>query len=257
MTLITYSSKDRIGHITLNRPEKRNALNQGMVDALKDAFARAAADEGVKVIVLRAKGEAFCAGADLEYLKQLQQFTFEENLADSRNLMELYKQVYTLPKVVIAQVEGAALAGGSGLVTVCDFAFAVPEATFGYTEVRIGFIPAIVATFLLRKIGEGRAKELLLTGRLISADEAARLGMITRVVDKSAIEKEVESFAIQLINGTSAQSLATTKNLIGEVQTRSLNDALELAARENAKARATEDCKRGIDSFLQKKELKW
>ncbi len=257
MTLITYSSKDRIGYITLNRPEKRNALNQDMVDALKDAFARAAANEAVKVVVLRSTGGAFCAGADLEYLKQLQQFTFEENLADSRNLMELYKQVYTLPKVVIAQVEGAALAGGSGLVTVCDFAFAVPEATFGYTEVRIGFIPAIVATFLLRKIGEGRAKELLLTGRLISADEAARLGMITRVVDKSVIEKEVESFAIQLITGASAQSLATTKRLIGEIQTRSLDDALELAVRENATARATEDCKRGIDSFLQKKELKW
>ena len=257
MALITYSSKDRIGYITLNRPEKRNALNQEMVDALKAAFARVAADEAVKIVVLRATGEAFCAGADLEYLKKLQQFTFEENLADSRNLMELYKQVYTLPKVVIAQVQGAALAGGSGLVTVCDFAFAVTEAKFGYTEVRIGFIPAIVATFLLRKIGEGRAKELLLTGRLISADEAARLGMITRVVDKSAIEKEVESFAIHMINGTSAQSLATTKSLIGEVQTRSLNDALELAARENAKARATEDCKRGVDSFLQKKELKW
>lgn len=257
MELITYSSKDRIGYITMNRPEKRNALNQEMVDALKDAFAQASADEGAKVIVLRAKGEAFCAGADLEYLKQLQNFTFEENLTDSQNLMSLFRQIYTLPKVVIAQVEGSALAGGSGLVTVCDFAFAVPEAKFGYTEVRIGFIPAIVATFLLRKIGEGRAKELLLTGRLILSQEAAQLGMITRVVEKSMIEKEVEAFALQLVNQTAAQSLATTKLLISEVQDLPLDEALEFAARENAKARATEDCKKGIDSFLQKKELKW
>ncbi len=257
MELITYSSKNRIGYITLNRPEKRNALNQEMIDALKSAFARAAADDGAKVIVLRALGEAFCAGADLEYLKQLQKFTFEENLVDSRNLMSLFKQIYTLPKVVIAQVEGAALAGGSGLVTVCDFAFAVPEAKFGYTEVRIGFVPAIVATFLLRKIGEGRAKELLLAGRLILSQEAAQLGMITRVAEKSTIEEEVEAFALQLINQASAQSLATTKMLIGEVQSLTLDEALEFAAIENAKARATEDCKKGIDSFLQKKELKW
>ena len=257
MGLIEYSSKDRIGYITLNRPEKRNALNQEFVNALKDAFAAAAADETVKVIVLRANGEAFCAGADLEYLKKMQLFTFEENQADSRNLMSLFKLVYALPKVVIAQVEGSALAGGSGLVTVCDFAFAVPEAKFGYTEVSIGFVPAIVATFLLRKIGEGKAKELLLTGRLIGAEEAARVGMITKVVDKSVIETEVGSFARQLVNKASAQSLATTKLLIGEMQDHSLNDALEIAARENAKARATEDCKKGIDSFLQKKELKW
>lgn len=254
---IDYTSQNRVGIITLNRPEKRNALNQEMVDGLNAAFERAAIDPDVKVVVLKARGEAFCAGADLAYLQQLQKFTFEENLADSRNLMSLYKRVYTLPKVVIAQIEGHALAGGSGLVTVCDFALAVPEARFGYTEVRIGFIPAIVSAFLIRKVGEARAKDLLLTGRLIQAQEAANLGMITKVVEKTAMEEEVNKLAHLLITTASGQSLAATKLLIDQVQGIALTDALELAARRNAEARATNDCKKGIESFLEKKDIQW
>lgn len=257
MGLVDYSSRDRIGYITLNRPEKRNALNQEMVHELGLAFAKGKEDPQVKVIVLKAIGEAFCAGADLAYLQQLQNFSFEENLEDSRNLKDLYYQIYTSPKIVIAQVEGAALAGGSGLVTVCDFSFAIPEAKFGYTEVKIGFIPAIVMTFLIRKIGEAKAKDLLLTGRILKAEEATRLGMVTRTVERATIEKEVEAFALQLVSGTSSQSIAATKKLISEVQDLTLKEALELAAIENAKARATDDCKKGIDSFLQKQDLKW
>jgi methylglutaconyl-CoA hydratase len=257
MALIEYTSTNRIGYITLNRPEKRNALNQELVNDLSKAFQQAASDEAVKVIVLRANGEAFCAGADLGYLQQLQKFTYEENLADSRNLMALYTLIYSLPKVVIAQVEGHALAGGSGLVTVCDFAFAVPEAKFGYTEVRIGFVPAIVSAFLIRKIGEGKARELLLSGRLITADEAVEIGMISRRVAKDKIAEEVDALAQQLISTASGQSLAVTKTLIDQVQGRPLAEALDLAAQENAKARATDDCKKGIDAFLNKKDLKW
>ena len=255
--IIEYTLDNRVGYITLNRPEKRNALNREMVDSLKSAFDQAAADPQAKVIVLRARGEAFCAGADLAYLQELQQFTFDQNLADSRNLMSLYLKMYTLPKVIIAQVEGHALAGGSGLVTVCDFAYAVPEAKFGYTEVRIGFIPAIVSAFLIRKIGEGRAKDLLLSGRLIEAQEAAGLGMITRVADKSTIVSEVTNLAQQLVHTASGQSLAATKSLIEQVQGLPLAEALELAARRNAEARETDDCRKGIESFLQKRELKW
>lgn len=255
--IIEYARKDRVGYISMNRPDKRNALNQEMVDALKKAFDQAASDSGVKVVVLRASGEAFCAGADLAHLQQLQKFSFEENLADSRNLMSLYLKIYTLPKVVIAQVEGHALAGGSGLVTVCDFVYAVPEAKFGYTEVRIGFIPAIVTTFLIRKIGEGKAKDLLLSGRLIQAREAAEMGMITKVVDKTSIESQVNSLAQQLVTSASGQSLTATKALIDQVQGLSLKDALELAARTNAATRETDDCRRGIESFLQKRDLTW
>ncbi|MBL7852179.1 MAG: enoyl-CoA hydratase/isomerase family protein [Cyclobacteriaceae bacterium] len=257
MSLITYAVEGRVGTITLNRPEKRNALNQEMVEALKQAFTQAAGDPQAKVIVLRAEGEAFCAGADLAYLQQLQKFSYEENLSDSRNLMQLYHLVYTVPKVVIACVEGHALAGGSGLVTVCDIAYSVPEAKFGYTEVRIGFIPALVSTFLIRKIGESKARELLLSGRIITADEAASLGMVTRVVSREAIRGEVKKLTDQLLTGASAQSLAATKRLLDQVQGLPLVEALELAAKENASARGTEDCKRGIAAFLEKKELHW
>ncbi|HWA36104.1 MAG TPA: enoyl-CoA hydratase/isomerase family protein, partial [Cyclobacteriaceae bacterium] len=166
--LVEYMVADRVGYITLNRPEKRNALNQEMVSELEAAFQKASSDDSAKVIVLRARGEAFCAGADLGYLQQLQKYSYEENLADSSHLKELFFLIYTLNKVVIAEVQGAALAGGCGLAAVCDFVFTVPEAKFGYTEVKIGFIPAIVTVFLLRKIGESRAKELLLSGSLIS-----------------------------------------------------------------------------------------
>lgn len=257
MALVEYSHKDRIGYITLNRPEKRNALSPEMVSELKLAFQKAEADDSVKVIILRANGEAFCAGADLAYLQKLQKFSYEENLADSQHLKKLFLQIYTLKKVVIAQVQGPALAGGCGLITVCDFAFAATEAKFGYTEVKIGFVPAIVMIFLLRKIGEARSKELLLTGNLISADEAKNVGMINKVVEKATLEKEVDAFAKHLISSSSSQSLALTKKMISEVQHLKLEEALEFASRQNALARSTEDCKRGIDAFLSKQPLNW
>ena len=147
MKLVDYSVKDRIGFITLNRPEKRNALSFELIAEMKNAFNQADKDERVKVIVLRANGETFCAGADLDGLQKLQNFSREENLEDSRHLKELFYKIYTLNKVVIAQVQGHALAGGCGLAIVCDFVYAVPEAKFGYTEVKIGFVPSIVMVF--------------------------------------------------------------------------------------------------------------
>jgi len=257
MSLIIYSVKDRVGYITLNRPEKRNALSHELVKDLKEAFSKAEMDASIKVVVLNANGESFCAGADLAYLQQLQNFTFEENLADSKHLKELFLQIYTLKKVVIAQVQGHALAGGCGLATVCDFTIAVPEAKFGYTEVKIGFIPALVAVFLIRKIGEQNARQLLLTGEIIKAQDALNRGLISKVVESKELESTVFDFAQELIRNNSAQSMQLTKQLIADVQALSLNDALDLAASMNAEARATEDCKKGIASFLNKLELRW
>lgn len=257
MALVEYFVRDRIGYITLNRPEKRNALNPEMVTELRKGFQKAEQDDSVKIIVLQANGDAFCAGADLEYLHQLQKFSFDDNLADSKRLKELFLQIYRLKKIVIAQVQGAALAGGCGLATVCDFVFAVPEAKFGYTEVTIGFVPAIVMVFLLRKIGEARSKELLLTGNLISAGEAKNIGIVNKVVERTTLEKEVREFAGRLVTSTSSQSLALTKTMISEVQDMKLEEALEFAAGQNAQARGTDDCKKGIEAFLTRQELKW
>ncbi len=257
MSLVLYTVKDRIGFITLNRAEKRNALSHEMVSELKIAFKQAEDDPGVKIVVLNALGESFCAGADLAYLQQLQNFTFEENLADSSHLKELFLMIYSLKKVVIAQVQGHALAGGCGLASLADFVFAVPEAKFGYTEVKIGFIPAIVLIFLIRKIGEQKARQLLLSGDLIKAEEALSLGLINYVVTKDKLEETVINFAKKLALQNSGQSMQLTKQMIAEVQSMSLYEALDYAAKMNATARGTDDCKRGIFSFLNKQELSW
>jgi methylglutaconyl-CoA hydratase len=257
MELVLYEVKDRIGFITLNRPEKRNALSHELVGALKEAFKQAESDSNVKVVVLQANGEAFCAGADLAYLQQLQKFSFEENLADSNHLKELFLTIYQLKKVVIAKVQGHALAGGCGLATVCDFVFAVPEAKFGYTEVKIGFIPAMVLVFLIRKIGEKQAKQLLLGGELVQGNEAMSNGLINYVVSKDKLDTAVAEFAQKLIKNNSTHSMAVTKQMIDNVQSMSLTEALDHAAKMNAEARASDDCKKGIDAFLNKKDLSW
>ncbi|MFZ6013465.1 MAG: enoyl-CoA hydratase/isomerase family protein [Bacteroidota bacterium] len=257
MKFVQYSISNRIGMITMNRPEKRNALSHELVGELKEAFRQAENDDQVKVIILQAKGEAFCTGADLEHLQQLQHFSFEQNVADSEHLKELFLLIYTLKKIVIAEVQGHALAGGCGLATVCDFTFAAPEAKFGYTEVRIGFIPAIVMIFLLRKIGEAKAKQLLLTGALVLAQEAQQMGLINYVVERGKLHDEVLSFAHQLIQSNSAYAMNITKQMIAKVQSLSLEEGLTFAAEMNARARASEDCKKGIAAFLNKEKLVW
>ncbi|HEX8548201.1 MAG TPA: enoyl-CoA hydratase-related protein [Cytophagaceae bacterium] len=255
---ITYTVNDRIATITLNRPEKKNALNFGLISELKDALSQSERSEAVKVIILKGNGDVFCAGADIEYLQQLQKNSDEENLADSTHLKELYKQIYLLEKVVIAQVNGHAIAGGCGLVSVCDFAYAAPEANFGYSEVRIGFIPAIVMVFLIRKIGEARSKELLISGTFISANEAKNFGLINHVsASLDQLEIDVLAFANKLCLSNSQYSMKTTKLMIGEVQNMDLDTALDYASRKNAEARASEDCIKGIANFLDKKKLNW
>jgi methylglutaconyl-CoA hydratase len=254
---IIYTSANKICTITLNRPEKRNAFNAELVAELKQAFAAAEHDSEVKVIVLKGNGEVFSAGADLAYLQSLQKNNFQENLDDSASLMELYKQIYTLSKPVIAQIEGHAIAGGCGLASVCDFAYAVDEAKFGYTEVRIGFVPAIVMVFLLRKINERNAKELLLTGKLISAQEAKHFGLINDVVGSEMMQETIDTICADLINNASRASLKATKQMIAAVQEMRLEEALFYAAEVNAKARATADCKHGIQSFLDKQKPNW
>lgn len=255
--LVWYEVKDRVGYITLNRPDKRNALSPEMVSQLTVAVDKAERDTECKVVVLAANGEVFCAGADLEYIKSLQSNGYEENLADSSQLMELFSKIYRSSKVFISRIQGHALAGGCGLATVCDFAFAVPEAKFGYTEVRIGFIPAIVMIFLLRKIGEGKAKEILLSGEIFQAQRAKDLGLINGVLAENVLNEQVHAFAQKLVNETSGESLARTKTMIGRVQDLSLEEALNYAAGQNAEARAGKDCQRGISAFLNKEKISW
>lgn len=254
---IQYQIADRICSITLNRPEKRNAFNEDLVAELLQAFNIAEDDEQVKVVILKANGEVFSAGADLAYLQKLQDFTYEENLADSLHLKELFEKIYTFKKITIAQVEGHAIAGGCGLATVCDFCFAVSNAKFGYTEVKIGFVPALVMVYLLKKVGEQKTKELLLTGDLFTAEQAKTLGIIYQVIEKNNIQMQVNAFAQKLCIETSAQSIAVTKMMITKIQNMSYEDAFHFAAEMNAQGRSSVDCIKGISSFLNKEKLIW
>lgn len=257
MKFLQYAMHDRLAYVTLNRPEKSNALCYDVISELRVAFKKAEEDERVKIIILKANGDTFCAGADLNYLQELQTNSFEQNLADSDHLKELYLQIYQLKKVVISQVHAHALAGGCGLATVCDFTFAAPEARFGYTEVRIGFVPAIVMVFLLRKIGESKAKQLLLGAPLITAEEARAMGLIHFISEKEKLENDVREFATRLVENNSAYAMGVTKQMIAKVQSLPIEDALTFASEMNAKARGSEDCKRGIMAFLRKEKIVW
>lgn len=257
MEYIIVEKKGKKGIICLNRPEKRNALSYELVTELKKAITEFCHNRRIKVIILRARGKAFCAGADLGYIQQLQKNTYEENLEDSRHLKELFELIYSCEKPVIAEVQGHAIAGGCGLATICDFVFSVPEAKYGYTEVKIGFIPALVSVFLARKIGEGRAKEMLLGGKLYSAKEALSKGLINQLVEADMLKSKTEEFAQALIEDNSGEAMGLTKQLFTEVQGKTLPQALDRMAELNAEARGTEDCKKGISSFLNKEPIKW
>ncbi len=255
MVLLTI--ENRIATLTLNRPEKRNALNDEMAATLLSHLNALKDNEDCKVLVIKANGDAFCAGADLGYLQKLQNNSYDENLADSKSLMQMFKALYEFPKVTIAQVEGPAFAGGCGLAGLCDFCFASPIAQFAYTEVKIGFIPAIVSVFLSPKIGENLAKQMLLTGDVYTALEAKEMRLVNKIVDADLIDKEVLDFALKLVKTVSSESITLTKTLLNNIKGHSLDDQLEMAAAANAQARASNDCKKGISAFLNKEKLTW
>jgi len=257
-TRIKYTVDQRICTISLSRPEKRNAFDDKMVSELSTAFYQAQKDTKSKVILLKGEGDAFCAGADLSYLQRISKFDFNQNQEDSSNLMKLFLQIYANRKPVIAVVRGPAIAGGCGLATVCDIILASKEtAKFGYTEVRIGFIPALVMVFLIRRIGEGRARELTLRGNLLTAEEAYGIGLINHVVPETELDDRAHELALELIKKSSASSMGLIKELISRIHGMSTSDALDYAANLNALTRMTDDCKKGIESFLKKESVKW
>lgn len=255
--LVSYRREGRTATLTLNRPEKRNALNGALVAALKEALAQAAEDPDVRVVVLTGAGDVFSAGADLAALEALQQATPMENRADSEALAELFERVYLHPKPIIAKVNGHAIAGGCGLAAVCDFALAAESARLGFTEVRIGFVPAIVAVFMTRKLAETAVRDLLLRGRLVSAEEAAALGLLHRAVPADQLDAEVSSLAQELATETSVSALTLTKRLLADVRGMGLQEALAHAVQANAFARSTADCQAGIRAFLAKEPPPW
>jgi methylglutaconyl-CoA hydratase len=244
-----------IATITLNRPEKRNAISFELIDDLLRALSEVANSDAI-VLILTGAGKAFCSGMDLDNLKALLGRTPQQNLEDSQRMVQLFRTLYEFPKVTIAAVNGAAIAGGTGLALLCDFTLAVPEAKFGYTEVRIGFVPAIVSTFLLRQVGEKVARDLLLTGRLFGAEEAAHLGLVREVVSADQLLARARELAGLLLEN-SAASLRATKQLLTHHAGAELDAHIDAAVRENAAIRTSADFREGISAFLEKRKPLW
>jgi len=241
--------------LALNRPDVRNALDATLVDALREEL-DAAAGSGARALVLTGSGPVFSAGADLRALRALREATPEANESDSRRLAALFEAIALHPLPVIAAVNGHAIAGGAGLAVACDVTVVARGALLGFTEVRIGFVPAIILNFLMRVAGEKVVRELCLTGRRIDADEALRLGLVSRVVEPDRLEGAVAALGAELAEA-SPEAIAATKRLFVDLRGLSLSDGLHLAARRNAEARATADCREGVAAFLEKRKPRW
>lgn len=254
-TTLTLERTDEIACITLNRPDKRNAISAQMIDDLLAALDEA--EHGpARVLILTGAGKAFCAGMDLDGLRALAGNSPGQNLEDSRRMAKMFHRVYAFPKPVISAVNGAAIAGGCGIATLADFTLAAPEAKFGYTEVRIGFIPALVSVFLLRQIGERHARDLLLSGRIVDAVEAFRMGLVSEIVPAEKLMARAEELASSLL-ASSPTSIARTKRLLLEHDAAALQASLERAIHANADIRSTADFREGLTAFLEKRDPKW
>jgi methylglutaconyl-CoA hydratase len=249
---ILYSVDRAIARITLNRPEKRNALNDEVIGLLKDYLALAAEDELVRVVLLSAKGPDFCSGADLAALDNTADLGVLDHLETAHELANVFLAMRHHPKPIVAAVRGRAFAGGCGLATACDIILASESAQFGYPEVKIGFIPAMVMAILRRSVSEKRAFELLTTGDPIGTIEAHRIGLINRVFPDDEFEANVEVY-VEVLATKSASAVSLTKNLIYHIDGMTFDAAIESGARANALARMTEDAKRGIEKFARKK----
>jgi methylglutaconyl-CoA hydratase len=252
---IVISESASIRTITLNRPERRNAMTPEMqielISALEDP-----ASSSCRVLVLAGAGEAFCSGLDLSALHASEDKSAAEHRADAERIARLFLTLYELPMPTIAAVHGAAIAGGAGLAILCDFTLATPAAKFGFTEVRIGFVPALVSAFLTLQVADKRSRDLLLTGRLIDAEEAYRLGLVSEIVAPEELTQHVGALADVLI-ANSPQSLKATKSLLAQQNRAWLDSAVAQALEANALSRETADFREGIAAFLEKRKPVW
>jgi methylglutaconyl-CoA hydratase len=249
---ILYEVRDGIARITLNRPDKRNALDGEMVAELKSVFSASAADDACRVVLLTGAGTDFCSGADLENLEKTAQNSVLDNMADARSTADLFLMMRTHPRPVIATVQGRALAGGCGIASACDIILAAQSAQFGYPEVNIGFVPAMVMAILRRSVSEKAAFELVVTGETVSAARAHELGLVHRVFGDEQFSAEVEAYVAKLA-AKSASAIMLSKRLLYNMDSMSFEAALQAGVEINAIARQTEDCRKGVERFLKKK----
>jgi len=252
--VVLYERRGSAALVTLNRPAKRNALSRELIAALADVFTRAQADSSVRSVVLTGAGSAFCAGMDLDELRGTLGDESDRVWIDAAKLAGLYDQIYTLPKPTIAAVNGAAVAGGAGLVTVCDLAIACNDSQLGYPEVRRGLVAAMVMPHLLRHVGERTARWLLLTGELIGATDALRLGLVNAVAATGSLLETALAWSATLAEG-GPKALATTKELLRRCSNQAV--PVDELAKASAAPRLTDECRGGLAAFFDKKPPPW
>ena len=251
MNEVLVETANTICILTLNRPDKRNALNDGLIGGLKGALREADADESFRAIVIRGAGKDFCSGADLASIQKIADATYEENVEDARQLADLFELIRKVRVPVIAAVHGRALAGGCGLAFGCDIVVAARSSRFGFPEVKIGFVPAMVAAILRRNLGEKKSFELLTLGAEFSAGDAEKIGLVNAIFDDEAFDATAVEYASRYAN-LSGSAVAMTKRLLYDIDADDLSTAIAKGVESNARARMSDDCKAGIAKFLNK-----
>lgn len=254
-TTLKLTVENKLATLTLSRPKKRNAISHQLIDDFLAAL-QEVEHSSAHVLIVTAEGKAFCAGMDLDDLQALATQTAEENHRHSLRIATLFRTLYDFPKTTIAAVNGAAIAGGAGLATLCDFTLASTAASFGYTEVRIGFVPAVVSAFLVRQVGEKHARDLLLTGRIITAEDAYRMGLVNEVVEAAQLQAGARRLAEQLLENSPA-SLRATKALLREYAKNGLDRDVQSGMEANASIRMSADFQEGVRSFLERRKPRW
>ena len=253
---IETSLDGQVARVILDRPEVHNAFNDKMISELLEAFEEIAQEKKVRVVVLTGKGKSFCAGADINWLKQVKDFTYEESLNETLQLGKLVNRIYSLPQPTIARVNGAAIGGGTGLAAVCDISIAVKRAQFSFSEVKIGVIPACISPYILRRVGEKACREFFLTGERLTADRVFEAGLINEVVEEEDLDQAVEKKIDQLLTG-GPKAIAACKSLLREIPGMDLEDAVTFTARLLADLRRGEEAQEGMAAFLEKRKPSW
>lgn len=253
---VSYSVENQIAKVTLNRPEVHNAFNDVMIRELLEVFQEISKREDIRVAILTGRGESFCAGADLNWMKRMINFTYEQNLEDSLKLAELFYLMYSLPKPIIAAVNGAAIGGGTGLVAVCDIAIASENAKFSLSEVKLGLVPACISPYVIRKVGEGRCREFFLTGERVTAQRALELVLVNQVVPLTQLDIAVDEKVKQLLS-SGPKAIAMCKELLKNVPGMSFEEAKIYTAEMIASMRIGDEGQEGMNAFLEKRKPKW
>lgn len=256
LTTVSYQKDGMIGRVTFNRPKIHNAFNATVITEMSQVFDEIAADEELRVVLLTGEGKSFCAGADLNWMREVINQSFDENLAESNALADLFYQIYTCKLPVVGQINGAAIGGGTGFVAVCDIAIAARSAKFSFSEVKIGVVPACIGPYVIKKMGEGKARELFITGERMAADRAHEVGLVNAVADDDQLEATVNDL-IKTILSSGPHAVAMAKKLVSEVPGMTPEQFKPYTAEMIARLRVSDEGQEGMDAFLNKRKPNW